>query len=209
LRYPPLKRLYFDPVNGIVQLMDEFAAFAAKTDRSEGEEQLLYIATRGIDKKTVSRVPFSLLVASYQAALKDPERTLEIISRTEYADVADEDKDIIVSELKFIDAWLMKRAPEDVKFALRESVDGGEFSDQEKQFLFALADKIERAPEDADGEWFHKAIYEFKESLGLQPKDMFQTLYRALIGKTSGPRAGWFLSILPRDWLVKRTRLES
>jgi len=38
--------------------MDEFAALAAKPDRSESEEQLLYIATRGIDHKTVSRVPF-------------------------------------------------------------------------------------------------------------------------------------------------------
>jgi lysyl-tRNA synthetase class I len=28
-----------------------------------------------------------------------------------------------------------------------------------------------------------------------------------LIDKTSGPRAGWFLSILPRDWLVARLQL--
>ena len=32
---------------------------------------------------------------------------------------------------------------------------------------------------------------------------MFAALYKALIGKTSGPRAGWFLSILPRDWLAR------
>jgi lysyl-tRNA synthetase class I len=37
---------------------------------------------------------------------------------------------------------------------------------------------------------------------------MFTTLYRALIGQTSGPRAGWFLSILPREWLVKRLSLK-
>jgi lysyl-tRNA synthetase class 1 len=55
--------------------------------------------------------------------------------------------------------------------------------------------------------WFHAAIYEFKEELGLQPKEMFTTLYRALIGKNSGPRAGWFLSILPRDWLTERLSL--
>jgi len=38
---------------------------------------------------------------------------------------------------------------------------------------------------------------------------MFEALYRALIGKTSGPRAGWFLSMLPREWLVTRLRLQS
>lgn len=208
LSAPPLKRLYFDPVNGVVKVMDEFAAFANKPDRTESEEQLLYISTRGIDRKTVSRVPFSLLLASYQAALKDPDKTLEIIGRTEYAEVAQADAEIIKAELKFIDAWLEKRAPEDVKFALREHVDPADFNDPERQYLSQLAEKIAGAPEDADGDWFHKAIYEFKDESGLAPKELFSTLYRALIGKTSGPRAGWFLSILPRDWLIKRLRFE-
>lgn len=208
-RSPPLKRLYFDPVNGVVRLMDEFAAFAAKTDRNESEEQLLYIATRGIDHKTVSRVPFSLLVAAYQTALKDPDKTLEIVSRSEYADVAQEDAEVIKAELKFIDAWLEKQAPKDVKFALSETVDKAAFTDLEKQFLSALAEKITDAPQDADGAWFHQAIYDLKDSLNIEPKEMFTTLYRVLINKESGPRAGWFLSILPRDWLLKRLRFEA
>jgi lysyl-tRNA synthetase class 1 len=208
-RAPPLKRLYFDPVGGVVQLMDEFAAFAAKTDHTESEEQLLYLCTRGIDKKTVSRVPFSHLVASYQAALKDADKTLEIIRRTEHAAVVDEDADIIRAELQFIEAWLKKRAPEDVKFALLEKVDSNAFNDKQKQFLAKLADKIAEAPENADGAWFHQAIYEHKDSSGLAPKELFSTIYQAVIGKDSGPRAGWFLSILPRDRLIKRLRLEA
>ncbi len=206
---PPLKRLYFDPVNGVVQLMDEFAAFAAKTDRTESEEQLLYIATRGLDKKTVSRVPFSHLVASYQAALKDADKTLEIIERTEYAEVAREDAEIIRAELKFIDEWLKRRAPEEVKFELKETIDDSDFTEQETIFFKLLGDKITEAPADADGAWFHNAIYECKDTTGLEPKTMFSALYRLIIGKTHGPRAGWFLSILPRDWLIKRLHLES
>lgn len=209
LRAAPLKRLYFDPVDGVVQVMDEFAAFVAKADKSESDEQLLYIATGGEEKRTVSRVPFSLLVASYQAALKDADRTLEIISRTEYAEVAAADAEIIKAELQFIDAWLVSRAPDDVKFALTETVDPGLFSDTEKQFLSTLAEKISQAPDDADGAWFHQAIYELKDSSGLQPKELFTVLYRAIIGKDSGPRAGWFLSILARDWLIKRLNLEA
>ncbi len=209
LRSPPLKRLYFDPVNGVVQLMDEFAAFAAKTDRNDSEEQLLQISTRGIDKKTVSRVPFSLLVASYQAALRDPKRTLDIISRTEYAELANQDAEIIQAELTFISTWLDKRAPEDVKFQLAQSVTKSDFTDKQTAYLTFLADKISDAPDDADGAWFHQAIYELKDSSQLEPKELFTTLYQALIGKQSGPRAGWFLSILPREWLLKRLRLEA
>lgn len=207
LRAPASKLLHFDPINGLMQLMDEFAALAAKPDRTEAEEQLLYICTHGQDRKTVSRVPFSHLVASYQASLKDADKTLEVIKRTEHAAAAEEDGTIIRAELKFIDNWLQKRAPEDVKFDLRETVDAGEFTEQEQTFLRGLGDKIAQAPPDADGAWFHNAIYEFKESLGFQPKELFTVLYRVLIGKHSGPRAGWFLSILPRDWLIDRLRL--
>lgn len=209
LRAAPLKRLSFDPVDGVVQLMDEFAAFAAKPDKTESEEQLWYICTRGKNEnRSVSRVPFSHLVASYQAALKDADKTLAIVERTEHADVAREDAEIIRAELQFIDAWLKHRAPEDVRFSLLETVQASDFSDAEKQFFAGLADKIADAPADADGAWFHQAIYEYKDTLGLAPKELFTALYRLIIGKTSGPRAGWFLSILPRDWLVQRLRLE-
>lgn len=209
LQYPNTKRLYFDQEEGVVRLVDEFAALAAKADRTESEEQLLYLCTRGLDHKTVSRVPFSHLVASYQASLKDADKTLELIKRTEHGGTATDDADIIRNELQFIDEWLKRWAPEDVKFELAAQVDPADFSEQERVFLQGLGEKVAKAPADADGAWFHNAIYEFKESTGLQPKEMFTALYRAIIGKTSGPRAGWFLSILPRDWLVNRLRLKA
>lgn len=210
LKSPPAKRLYFDPINGVVQLMDEFAAFAAKTDKTADEQQLWHVATRGDSfARSVSRVPFSHLVASYQAALKDPARTLEVIRRTEHSTVVDEDQEIIKAELKFIDQWLQTRAPEEVKFELLQELPAGGFTDQQAAFLKALGDAVAEAPEDADGEWFHKAIYQFKDGSGLEPKELFATLYQALIGKDAGPRAGWFLSMLPRDWLIKRLHLES
>lgn len=210
LSAPPLKRLYFDPINGLIQLMDEFAAFAAKDDKTEDEKQLWYICTRGVEsERSVSRVPFSHLVNSYQASLKNADKTLEVIKRTEHADLAGEEAHIIRNELKFIDQWLEKRAPEDVKFSLKQSADGTDFSDVQTAFFADLAKKIEAAPADADGQWFHQAIYEFKEITGLAPKELFTSLYQLLIGKDSGPRAGWFLSILPRDWLIKRLKLEA
>ena len=210
LRAAPLKRLYFDPVDGLVQLMDEFAAFAAKPNKTESEQQLWYVSTRGDDsRRSVSRVPFSHLVASYQASLKNPETTLEVIKRTEHGTLANQEAEIIRHELQFIDQWLEKRAPEDVKFSLIKALNPDDFSDAEKAFLQALGDAVAEAPADADGTWFHERIYALKDISSLQPKELFSALYRALIGKTSGPRAGWFLSILPRKWLVDRLHLDS
>ncbi len=204
----PAKLLFFDPEGGVVRLIDEFAELLAKPNKTPDEAQLIALCTDGVKTITVSNVPFSHLVASYQSALKDPAKTLEIIKRTEHIESAQTQEEIIKHELKFIDAWLNKFAPEDVKFELRQDV-AGDLSDAQKKFLSELARKIEQAPADADGEWFHKAVYELKDSADMEPKQLFQTLYQLLIGKNAGPRAGWFLSMLPRDWLIKRLTLAS
>lgn len=208
LGVPPKKRLYFDPVGGVVKLMDEYASFAAKTDKTPDEEQLHYICTRGGEERSVSSVPFSHLVASYQASLRDTAKTLDVIRRTEYHGVVDAEADIIRRELAFIDAWLDKRAPNEVKFSLREQIEKADFSENEVKLFAFLAEKVTTAPTDADGAYYHQAMYAAKDELGMHPQEMFSALYRLLIGKTSGPRAGYFLSILPREWLIARLKLE-
>lgn len=209
LRYPPDKQLFFDEGPTLMRLVDEFGELLAKADKTGSDKQLIDLCLHGVDRPTVSRVPFSHLVASYQAALKDADRTLDIIRRTEHAGTVQEDAQTIRAELKFIDTWLKKQAPEDVKFSLSGKVVSGAFSDAQKKFLAGLAARVAYAPADAGGDWFHDAIYDFKDSTGLAPKELFGTLYQLLIGKDSGPRAGWFLSILPRDWLIRRLRLEA
>lgn len=209
LRYAPEKQLFFDQGPTLIRLVDEFAELIAKADKTPAEEQLIELCMLDVDQRTVSNVPFSHLVASYQASLKNPEKTLEVIERTEHVQTAKEQRDIILRELEFIDNWLKKWAPEDVKFDLAGSINKEGFSEVQLQFMKELSDKIENSPETADGEWFHQAIYELRDSSGLSPKELFQTIYKAIINKDSGPRAGWFLSILPKDWLIKRLRLEA
>ncbi len=206
LRSSPQKLLFFDPADSVVKLIDEFAQLLAKADKSEADKQLISVCINDVPS-VISRVPFSHLVASYQAALKDADKTIDVISRTEHKEIVEQDKEIIKKELIFIDRWLVKWATDEVKFELLTKIDPAKFSGQERQFLADLAQKVSQAPANADGEWFHKAIYELKEGLKLSPEQIFKPLYRSLIGKEQGPRAGWFLSILPREWLIKRLKL--
>ncbi len=208
LKMSPDRQLFFDEGATLIRLFDEFSELSAKSDKTAQEEQLLALCTYGVSEQTVSTVPFSHLVACYQASLRDPSKTLDLISKTEHKKTSDQQKDVIIRELKFIDAWLDHWAPEDIKFSLQDSVNELAFTNAQKEFMQKLADKIENAPDDADGNWYHEAIYELKDEFGMTPKELFSTLYTALIGKQSGPRAGWFLSILPKDWLVSRLRLK-
>lgn len=207
LRFAPDKQLFFDQTHGVTKLIDDYAELLAKKDKTNEDKQLIEICSVGHDT-TISSVPFSHLAASYQAALKDIDKTLQVLARTEYKDVVESERDVISKELKFIDSWLAKWAPKEVKFELLGQVNSSNFTEAEKDYLNILSQKIAQAPATADGEWFHKAIYELKESRSMKPEQVFKPLYRALIGQDSGPRAGWFLSILPHDWLIKRLRLE-
>lgn len=209
IKFAPEKQLFFDAGPTLIRLVDEFSELIAKEDKTPEEQQLVDLCTHGITERTVSNIPFSHLLESYQASLKDVDKTIEVIRRTEHAGTAEKDAEIIKKELRFIDHWLKEYAPEEVKFELQETVDPNQFTDVQKQYMADLATKIVQAPEDADGEWFHLAIYGLKDSTGMQPKELFQTLYKALINKDSGPRAGWFLSLLPRDWLIRRLKLEA
>ena len=209
LRYSPDKQLFFDQTDGVVRLIDEYSELLAKPDKTSDDEQLIYVVSSSLASNTISNVPFSHLVASYQAALKDPIKTIEIIRRTEHAHIAGAQQELVEKELKYIDQWLKRWAPEDIKFELLDSVNASGLSQSETSYLNALADKVATAPADADGAWFHDAVYSLKEELKLEPSQVFKPLYKVLIGKESGPRAGWFLSILPRDWLIKRLRLEA
>lgn len=208
LRSSPDKQLFFSQTDGLVRLIDEYAELLAKQDKTAEDELLLYICTNTLQENTISNVPFSHLVASYQAALRNDETTIEIIKRTEHAKVAIDQQIVIKKELQYIDKWLDKWADEDVKFELLANVNDVKLSKDQTEYLSDLSAKISSAPEDADGAWFHQAIYELKDTCNLVPKELFSTLYQVLIGKDSGPRAGWFLSILPRQWLIDRLNLK-
>lgn len=209
LRSSPDKMLYFDEQDSLMKLFDDFATLLNKPDKTKDEQQLIELCLHGVEKPTASNIPFSHLVASYQASLKNTEKTIDVIRRTEHKNTAEKERETLIRELKYIDAWLKKSAPDEAKFELQDGVDPSNFTDQQKNYLNKLADVVDDAPEDADGAWFHQAIYQFKDQVELEPKELFATLYKVLINKDSGPRAGWFLSLLPRDWLVARLRLES
>ncbi|MDW7733471.1 MAG: lysine--tRNA ligase, partial [Methanolobus sp.] len=44
------------------------------------------------------------------------------------------------------------------------------------------------------------------EGMEVEPKDLFKAIYTSVLGQQSGPKAGWFLSSMEKDFLVKRFR---
>ncbi len=103
--------------------------------------------------------------------------------------------------------WLDHYAPENYVFKLRETtpdeVKG--FTNKQKEALKILLDYIS-SNENLDGQAIHAKLHEIHKQLDMDPKDLFGAMYTMLLGKESGPKAGWFLSVIDRDFLISRLK---
>ncbi|HVQ45058.1 MAG TPA: lysine--tRNA ligase [Candidatus Saccharimonadia bacterium] len=196
----PSRTLTFDSGLGLYSLIDDYSKA-----QSEAPTTAMAYAHAAGGEAGISQVPFSHLVAVYQAAREDAATVREILERTGYA-VA-EQWSVIERELGFVKTWLAKYAPESVKFAVQTELPTVELGDEQRKFLQHLAGTIE-AEDDLNGQGMHDAVYAAAEVAGIKPGQAFVTLYRVLLGKDSGPKAGWFLASLDRDFLLRRLRLQ-
>jgi lysyl-tRNA synthetase class 1 len=206
----PKRVLYFDSGLGLYNLIDEFskAEEAVKAGNSHEFAEAYKIATAISDKRTITSIPFNHLVSVYQAARGDEATIVDILNRTGYETVVKGQAEVLQREIPYVANWLHKYAPESVRFTVQDKLPGVDLSDGQQKFTSILAAKL-AALDDVDGQKMHETIYAAKEEAGLQPGDAFKALYRLILNKDSGPKAGWFLSSLDKDWLIKRLKLES
>jgi lysyl-tRNA synthetase class 1 len=100
--------------------------------------------------------------------------------------------------------WLATYAPEEFKYALQDEMPNVELSDAQKRALALLADYLLAG--ERTGEELHLRLHEMKTEIPIQPKELFQAIYRILLNRDSGPKAGWFLAGLPRDFVIARLK---
>jgi lysyl-tRNA synthetase class 1 len=115
-----------------------------------------------------------------------------------HMDIAKEFPDADPGELAeraaYATTWLRQYAPEKFVFKLQESMPKVELTAQQKAALADLRAMLESNIA-ATAEDIHSKLHESKE---------FKAVYLAFLGKDHGPKAGWFLASLPRDFVLKR-----
>jgi lysyl-tRNA synthetase class 1 len=206
LRSMPSKRLFFDEGAGFVVLVDEYARTQEAVERGEKTEfeQAYKVASAQTKVKTISNVPFGHLVQCYQAAQRDINQTMELLERSGFGDAVSEQGEIIKRELKFIDTWLDKYAPERMKFEVQAELPKNiDLTSDQKELLAQVAEGIEKEP-NLNGQGMHDLIYSVSEELELKPSKAFQAIYLAILGQDFGPKAGWFVAALDPKFVVTR-----
>jgi lysyl-tRNA synthetase class 1 len=143
------------------------------------------------------------MVTAVQIARDDEDLLLKVLERSGYETSR---RDEILARARNVRIWLERYAPPFVKFDVKEDLPQAvrNISPEERRGLGMLAERIEGK----SAQEIHDEIYAVANELGLDPKKFFQAVYLAFLGERQGPKAGWFIASLDRDF-VKRRLIEA
>lgn len=121
-----------------------------------------------------------------------------------------EDEAELKLRMEYAKKWLDTCSPEKYIFKIKEEVPAAasHLDDSQKNFLKILAEFLE-ANSKADGNTLQTFIHEKKTDLNMQPADIFKAIYLSLLGKDSGPKAGWLIEALDNKFLLERFKAVS
>lgn len=204
LQKEPQRTIEFDPEGDTVAILfdtyDKFATgyFAKIEDDYSRMFKLIHSKGEEIVARALPR--FS------QIAFLSQMRHLNIEKEAEHLvghPLSEEDKKELKKRLHYAQVWIDTYAPEDYQFAIQEKLPDIQLNEVQKKALSLVLEYL-KSVDFIDGQVMHTKLHEMKESTGINPKEFFEAIYLSVLGKKSGPKAGWFLSVIDRDFLVKR-----
>ena len=193
VRAKPERAINFDPGMGLLTLIDEYARLAESHDTREYE--LSAISSVATD------IPFRHLVTVVQIA-QDNDTIFDILARSGYNV---ENKEAVLARAERARIWIEKYAPDMVKFTVQTDLPPEAFAltEDDRYGLGALLSHYV-AMDEWKAETIHNAVYTVAEETGVNAKKVFTALYLAILGKERGPRLGWFLEALGKEFVTQR-----
>ncbi len=193
VRVKPEKHIDFDPQITLLQLVDEFE----ELDRGSREYELSHVELQ-------ADIPFRHMITVVQIA-KNDDQIFEVLERSGYkVDRSDKRQvEAVLSLASNAREWVKMYAPERMKFEVKERVDV-KFDEKEREGLRRLAELFEKR--EMDAKEVHDSIYRVANEIGMKPSKLFEAIYKVFLGKKYGPRAGWFLVSLPRNFVIQRLK---
>jgi len=199
------KIINFDPGMGLLNLVDEYTRLEQKITSgiADSDEKEIYDACQ-IKRfnKSISPIPFKHLVNAVLASQGKISEIKRIITNSGH-EKALEDELLFEEQVNRVKKWIDKYAPENIKFSLLVASPKIKVSVKQKQLFKKIITKLE---DNVGGEDLHNFIYKEGKDLGLKPTETFTPIYQSLIGKDHGPKAGWFLVILDKKFVIKRLK---
>lgn len=210
MKQEPSKHVEFDPRFGLQKLMDEYDDYEETFFGKEMELGMKDVGRtyelsqpREIPKKLPVRVPYRHLTVLAQIA-GDWNGVKEILKRNNI-ELGMKDEEKLKERYECVNYWLKKFALESEKFEIQLELPQKiktKLTNEQKNFLGELEKRLKKIEWDA--EEIHSTIHETAKLAGINARDAFRSIYRVILGKDRGPRAGYFLSSLDKRFVMER-----
>lgn len=193
----------FDPINSmtIPDLLDEYdRCFMAYTEGGDSDLARAFEMSQinSLPEKEKLFLPRFRDVANYLQT--SPDNLEQKFEEQKGSPLNEKEKGLLEERKKYAKVWLERYAPEDYKFQMGE-FEVGSLDEEEKKFLKGVIDLVNK---DLGGEELQMEIYKLAQAQGIQTKKAFSSLYKVLIGKEFGPKAGVLLASNPKDKILER-----
>jgi len=129
---------------------------------------------------------------------------IEEAAKAKGGELTEDEMCALEERARYAKFWLTTYAPEEFRYELQKEMPTVDLSDIQKKALTELANYLQAS--ERSGEEIHARLHELKTEIPIQPKELFQAIYRIFLNRDSGPKAGWFLAGLPRDFVLKRLK---
>ena len=90
------------------------------------------------------------------------------------------------------------------RFEVKKKLPCVKLDSNQKEFLESVVETLSSIPWEAEN--IHNAIYESCEKQKIPIKMVFAAIYQIILGQEKGPRAGFFLSSLDKEFVIKRVK---
>jgi lysyl-tRNA synthetase class 1 len=178
----PARALEMDLGEGFPRFMDRFNAESGEMD-----------------------VPFSHLAVVAQTFGDDANAAAEMLRRGGYGKAA-ENVSKLRQYLNYARNWVERWAPEQSRFRVLDLPESREaalqLSEEQRDFLDYVGLRIAQVGDDPDR--IQNFLYAAAEQNNLRPNKAFAAIYRVLLGKKSGPKAGPYLASLKPQVVQER-----
>ncbi|MGC9553801.1 MAG: lysine--tRNA ligase [Thermoplasmatota archaeon] len=211
MKTEPSRHIDFDTGFGLLDLVDEYDRYERIVFGLEEEqagvkeaERIYWLSQPHPRAAHVmsAQVPYRHLVTIVQIA-RDWDQVKEILRRNgEIGELSAYEEGKLRERVDKVSHWLDRFAPESVKFEVQDSLPGIEISGEMRAFFVSLAAALGEQPWDAEA--IHQTIHAVAQEQGMPAGRAFRYLYMIVLGQTKGPRAGYFIHSLGREFMLER-----
>jgi len=186
--------IYMDELDFLEEVYFGIRKVADEAERLDKVSLYRYSHLLKVPPKPVPHPPYNLLVYLVKVAPSSGtlEYVLDKLRQYGYTPKDEFERRALVEKIGYAMNW----AKDNSQIFAHASLD-----EEEKRFVLVVAKRLTEKQDEAG---FQQCVYGAASELSVDPKRVFQALYKALLGQPFGPRFGSYVKAMGKEEVVRR-----